>query len=341
MTKRSLNVILISVTLVTIVLIVLGVIYRQSSFEKLNGFTSNYAISIDGNIAYVNYNDGQSEIYIYGQDNPVVTIEVDKEIYHMTYSLDGQKLLYVVNEKEINPEKLQSTVYELDLKTIKQNELFQDDKVITEITFDPKDDNLLFYLGATTYEHYSPIVRSAPHNFDIYSYAIDTEQIDRHTQLNKYGMTSLQISNKDNTAYVHMDNDLKAETAEDVFEAEQKIFSIPLNQPDNLDVFHDVDKIDDVYDTLYIEELDIIIYQAVSGLTDKGIYQYDLYIVDLETDKVKKLTDLGEYTAQPTYSPADEKIYFIVDKQFAEQYPDYYLYRINLDRSELEQLDLN
>src|SRR5699024_4164475 len=126
------------------------------------------------------------------------------------------------------------------------------DKIITEIVDNPKDESLIYYLGASTFEHYSPVARTAPHDFDIYSYHTDTGDIKRHTTLDKYNISSLQLSRTDQIAYITMDDDLEADTAEDIFESKQRTFSVPLDQPEQLSVFDYTSHTEDIYSMLYI-----------------------------------------------------------------------------------------
>lgn len=343
MKKKCLPIILTIVIPITVTLTILGFIFDKTELEKINGFTGLFAISKDGNIAYVNYNEGESEMYLHrGNGHPIMTLSAEKEITDMIFSPDGLSLIYVVNEKEItDPERLESTVYEINLNTFKQTTLFHENKIVTEITFDPKSDETLFYLAAETFENYSPIARQAPHNFDIYSYSLKNEEIKRYTQFKKYGITSLQISQTDPVAYVQMADDFHVDTADAVFEMKQRVFEIPLEHPEDLRVISDIKLTQDIYDMYYIYEYDTIIYQAVSQTSDEGIFEYELFARDLNEQTNTQLTYLSEYTAQPIYSKHDDKIYFIVDKQFAKQFPDNYLYRMNRDGSHVEELNLN
>lgn len=343
MKRKYLVIILGIVSSITIILVVLGLLFNKTDLEKINGFTGLFAISKNGDIAYVNYNEGKAEVYIYDQmTNPIITLDVEKEITDMTFSPDRTAIYYVVNDKSIiNSDQYESAIYHIDLKTLQQKELLREQKIITEITFDPKDDDVLYYLGAETFENYSPIVRAAPHDFDIYSYSIKSNEVIRHTKFKKYNIASLQISDREHIAYVQMIDDTHVETANETFEAKQKIFEIPLENPEDLTIISDVGMSDDIYDMYYMYQYDTIIFQAVSQTSDDGIYEYELFALDMVENEKTQLTYLNEFTAQPTYSFHDDKLYFIVDKQFAKRDDDYHLYRMNRDGSKIEEVHLN
>jgi len=339
MEKRNLTIIMTVVISLTIGLIVLGLIFNKSELEKINGFTGEFAISKDGTIAYVNYNEGEPELYLSNNPHrPIITLDATKEITDLVFTPADSALFYIVNNKEIDSENLGSTVFEVNINSLKINEVFTEEKLITEITFDPKDETVLFYLRAGTFENYSPIARAYPHDFDIFSYSLDKKETTRHTSFEKYDMNSLQISDKEHIAYIQMTDDFDAETADELFEMKQKIFEISLEKPENVKVISESGVEQDIYDMFYIYEYETIIFQAVGSTSEKGIFEYELFALDLNENKKTQLTFLKEYTEHPVYSAHDDKIYFIVDKKFAKSYPEYYLYRMNRDGSEMEEV---
>lgn len=337
MKRKSLNIILVIVSLITIILVVLGITYRQPGFS---GFTSTYAVSPTGEIAYVYKDNDITQLHIEGHSEPVISLNPSKAISHMTYLVDGSSLIYVVHDKEINPDQIESVVYKIDLKANEQVELFRDNKIITEITVNPQDDQSLYYLGASSFEHYSPIASPAPHDFDIYRYSIETEDIERQTSFDKYSMTSLQISEQSNEAFVQMDDNFNVDTADDVFEMKQRVFEVTLDGSNEVNVLPGMEELDDIYGTFYIESDNTLIFQAVSHLSEEDIFVYELYTLDTVEKTISKLTSIDEYVASPYYSVANDKIYFVVDKQFAKKQPDYYLYEMDRDGDHVKRVNI-
>ena len=105
---------------------------------------------------------------------------------------------------------------------------FREPGLVTELAFDPKDSELLFYLQAATFTNYSPIAGERPHDFDVHSIHLKDNVQTKYTDLKKYSMQSLQVSATDESVYVQMDDDENVQTAEDVFISKQRIFEIPL-----------------------------------------------------------------------------------------------------------------
>lgn len=337
MKKKSLKVVLITISIITIILVILGLTYRQSGYD---GFTSTYAVSQQGDIAYVYKENDRFQLYIDDESEPIISLDSSEAISYLTYTLDGSSLIYVVHDQEINPNQIESIVYKIDIDTNDHVELFRDNKIITEITVDPKNDQNLYYLGAASFEHYSPIASSAPHDFDIYHYSFKTEDIERQTSFDKYSMTSLQISEESDVAFVQMDDDFAVETADDVFEMKQRVFEVVLDGTNDVNILPGMEELDDIYGTFFIENEDTLIFQAVSHLNEDNIFVYELYTLNTVEKTITKLTSLDEHVANPNYSAVDDKVYFVVDKQFAKQYPDHYLYRMDLDGNNVEQIIL-
>ncbi|MCG7345940.1 hypothetical protein MHZ92_17650 [Sporosarcina sp. ACRSL] len=324
---------------VTIVFIALGFMFAKDEHEKQNGLTSIYDVLADGSIAYVAFEDGQPGIYFTGNEKPVVQKPVDKTILEISFSKDGKKLAYVVTKKEMSSES-ESAVHLLQLDTLEDRLLFQDTGLITELAFDPKDSEMLFYLHAATFTNYSPIAREHPHDFDVHSYHLGDQKRTKYTNLKKYSMRSLQVSPTDETVYVQMDDDANVQTAEDVYASRQRIFEIPLHAPDQQSVISNPVGEEDIYDFLLLPEREEIVYQAVAGTGPNGIFEYELFTFNWKTYETKQLTSLKEHTAKPRRGP-DNRIYFLVDRNFGGREPVYQLYRMSEEGKDIEEVLLH
>ncbi|WP_163970393.1 TolB family protein [Oceanobacillus halotolerans] len=212
---------------------------------------------------------------------------------------------------------------------------------MTEIAFDTKNDDFIYYLKAGTFENYSPISSARPHDFDIHHYQISTDESKQHTDRKSYLMQSLQVSTEGNGIYFVMFDDANAETADDIFEAHQRIFYLSLDESDDLRVASKEGKNADIYDFTVTPNDEAFIFQAVNGTGEDGIYEYELFTYDRETGTEELLTNMREHTSNPVIGPDGETVYFIVDKQFGRPSSDYYLYKMNMDGSGIEEVSLS
>ncbi|RNF39371.1 hypothetical protein [Planococcus salinus] len=324
-------------------LTVLGMVFSTSEEEKLTGMSGFFDISAQGTIAYVSYTEGKPEIQLVhpGQSvqSKAVELENDQVILDPTFSTDGSSLAYISTNK--NPEEeLKSTVHQLNLQTKEDQELFSAGSAITEIEFSPTDGSL-FYLNAAVFTNYSPITGKRPHDFDIHEYNFEQNEHMQHTDLKKYSMDSLTIGEDGEVVYVQMPDDAAVETAEDSFEVVQRIFEIPLEDPESLrPIIIEPEREMGVFDFAIVPGGDEIIYQAVSNADEGGTFQYELYKYDRETQEDQQLTDLQEYADRPVIHPETGEVYFIVDMNFAGRATDYHLYKMNMEGSEVEEVSL-
>lgn len=322
---------------ITAAFIVLGLVFDKSENEKQQGLTDNYDVSIDGRIAYVKYDKGKAGIYLTnGAGEPIVQLPVEQTILDINFSKDGKTLAYVVSDKVMDAES-GSAVHLVNIETLEDQIAFSSKSIITELAFDPKDPDQLFYLQAGVFTNYSPITGPRPHDFDVHSYDLAEKKHTQYTELKKYSMRSLQVSASDETVFVQMDDDENAQTADDIFESRQRIFQIPLDAPDEKSIISNPAGQEDIYDFLLLPERDELIYQAVGGTGADGVFEYELFSFNWKTYETKQLTNLKEYTAKPILSP-DNKIYFLLDREFAGRQPDYHIYQMNVDGTDIKEI---
>ena len=334
--KKSLLLILSSILLVTVVLIGIGILFNKDDNQKQQGLTDIYALSSDGEVAYVSYDKGQATINLNDQ-HELVQLPVEKEIADLIFSEDGTHLAYIVRNKDLE-NTTSSYIHMLELDSQNDELIYESENIITEIAFDPKNPEKLFYIQADDYTNYSPIASRRPHDFDIHSYDLNEKLHVKHTDLKEYGMASLEISAEKDSVYVQMNDYADNETAEETFESKERIFEISLDTPDEKTVISSPVE-EDVYDFILNPEKHSIIYQAVAGAADSGTYEYELFSLNWETNEVVQLTTLKKSTSKPLLGPED-KIYFMVDRKFAEREADYHLYRMNQDGSGVEEIQL-
>ncbi|MFC5602850.1 hypothetical protein [Sporosarcina koreensis] len=327
-----------AIVLITGVFIILGFVFSKDENEKQNGLTAIYDVSQDGSIAYVAFDQGKAGIYFSGNEKPVAQLPVDQTILDIRFSKDGSKLAYVVTDKEMS-QKSESAVHLLQTDTHANQLAFQEQALITELAFDPKDPELLFYLQADTFTNYSPITGERPHDFDVHSFHLNDQTHTKYTDWKKYNMASLQVSATDETVYVQMDDDEHVQTADEVFASKQRIFEIPLHAPDEKKVISNPAGEEDIYDFLLLPEREEIVYQAVAGTGSDGIFEYELFSFNWKTYETKQLTNLKEYTAKPISGP-ENQIYFLVDREFGGRQPLYQLYRMSEEGKDPEEVTL-
>lgn len=342
--KKPVQSILLSVGFTLAILIVLGMIFSKKENDKWEGFSGIYDVSATGTLAYIAYEEGKPGVYFQEDgkkfENPVFQLDSNQEILDLDFSSDDTSLAFVSTNKE-GKENLGSTVYLLEKSSFTTAVLFEDEGLITELAFDPKERDLLFYLRAATFENYSPIASAQPHEFDFFNYQITNQKHEQFTHLEKYAMGSLNISSKNNIAYVQMMDDEQAETAENIFDAKQKIFQILLNDPNEYSIISAQTRAEDIYDFTLVPDENAFIFQSVNGTGENGIFEYELFHYNWEKDEEEQLTRLKSYAARPVVDLVSDSIYYIVDSQFGEENSKYSLYKMDRDGKNKEEIKLD
>ncbi|WP_077624639.1 hypothetical protein [Sediminibacillus massiliensis] len=341
MKKKYMFIIFPTIIVITLILAGVGIVFNKSENEKQQGITNVFDVAEDGSIAYVIFDGGSPTIYLRksgkGEEQKILELDNQKTILDIDFSPDGESLAYIEGAKDVK-ESTATSIYLLDLQQKATFEAVSEKAIITDIEFDPGNADEIFYLQAGTFENYSPIASANPHDYDIHSYRISTDETKKHTNLSKYAMHSLEVSSTTDSVFVRMDDDLEAESAEDIFASHQRIFEIPLEEPEQMKAVTSAEK--DVFDFALLPEEDGMIYQSISNPEEGGTFEYELYYYDMENKEEEQLTFLKEYTDNPVIDQKNNKVYFMVDKQFAQQESDFHLYSMDMDGKNVKNVGL-
>lgn len=336
--KKTLVILLSFIAFLTFTFIILGLMFDKDENEKQAGLTDVYDVSSNGEIAYVIYEKGVANLFVNNQKEPLRQLPVEDAITDIAFSGDGRMLAYSVTEKDYETSE-ETELHIYDLEKGEDEIIFSSDSLITELLFDPKNPDILFYLQAGIVTNYSPIASERPHEFDVHSYDLKEKKQTKHTEMKKYSMMSLQVSAEKDSVFVQMDDDEHAETADDIFSTSQRIFEIPLDNPDEKSIISSPVQAEDIYDFIIIPESQEIVYQAVAGTDENGTYEYELFSFNWKTYQTGQLTTLKESASSPKLG-ADDKIYFMVDRNFGGRMPEYHLYKIDRDGKNIQEVPL-
>lgn len=340
MKKKYLIALFIFLLLLTVALVVVGLLFNKSENEKQNGLSNYYDVSTKNTIAYVTYENGKPQLFLYNDKESIDSLaaEYDEEtmILDPSFNKDGSVLAFVTTNKDKELEET-STVHLLDLRTKEISELFTDASTITEVEFNNAS---ILYLRAGTFENYSPIASERPHEFDIYEFDLDTKVQKQITDLQHYSFHSLQLSPDGEKAFLTMDDDSGVETAEDSFMVKNRIFEIPLDKPEDKKIISDPDSDIDMYSFAITPKGHKMIYQALSNPNDEGTYEYELFMYDFESKESLQLTHFGKHASDPVISEDGETVYFIVDTNFAQGAAINHLYKMSINGDNIEEIQL-
>src|SRR5690606_12665419 len=130
------------------------------------------------------------------------------------------------------------------------------------------------------------------------------------------------------------------QTSEDYFDVIERVFEIPLNEPENMAIVSDPNREEGVWGFTLVPNREEMIFKSIANKNDGGTFQYELYLYNMETNEEVQLTHLKAYATDPVVIPEMNKIYFAVDKQFAQRHADYHLYKMNMDGTDIEEIHI-
>lgn len=332
--KKSIALVFGVIILLIAAVIAYGILFKKEPADR-HGLSAIYDVSADGNIAYVSYDKGRAGIHLDG--TRIAELPEGKAAADIAFTNDGKQLAYIVSANNLEKDQ-QTEVRIIDTDSLHDEQLFTLESIVTEIEFDPKNDNQLYYLEAAVFTNYSPIAGKRPHDFDVHSFDRELQTHTDHTNLKAYSMTSLQVASQADAVYVQMFDDEEVETADDVFASVDRIFEIQLAEPNNFKAVSAADSKEDIYDFVLLPEQQQLIYQAAAKTNSQGTFEYELFSYDMKTNETKQLTTLEHAASRPKASGGH--IYFMADHKFGERLSEYHLYRMNVDGSGIEEVQL-
>jgi len=275
----------------------------------INGIASIYTATTDGsNIKRLTFPDNESHLF-------------------PEYSPDGSKILFL-SFNEV-PKKPRSYLHIMNADGSNIKQLTFDDKHITEAVFSANN-TTIYFLKSSSFGHYSPIVSSHPHDFDIYSISIDGSKLGKKTNLSAYDMGSLSISSDGKKLSFRLYEDGKELFCLLSLENTRELVSFDptgsLSQTDSYD------------EAKLSPNGKLLAFSAPANR--RGTYKYELFIMDIETKKTEQLTKLGNLVTGICFFHKQNKILFLQDLNWPKYPPNYQLMQINSDGSNLAKIDL-
>src|SRR5690625_1071580 len=147
MNKQKVILIFSTISVITVFFIILGFVFNKTEIEKINGLTEVYDVSADGTIAYVTYNSGKPELYLKTGDKERLALQHNQGeiIQDIAFSPSENRLVYILSNQDIDTNS-KSYINLLEVHSLETKNLYEAEGIITEIVFDPIDEQQLFFL---------------------------------------------------------------------------------------------------------------------------------------------------------------------------------------------------
>ncbi len=242
------------------------------------------------------------------------------------FSPDGSKILFVSYPRKA--QKPLNHIYVMNADGSDLRRVTFEEGYILEAIFSA-DGAKIYFLRSGFYGNYSFVGRPGPHEVDAFSINADGTGRKNLTNYKAYGMSDLDVSSDGKILYLTLDdgpgNTLRAVSLDDTNQmprvalGEQQGWEYRVS-PDNKFVA-----------SIAVSEKPLY--------TGRG-YEYELFLVDMESKRRTQLTFLGSYVSKPKFFHHQRRILFAHALNWPSQRPEYELMSVHLDGTHLEKINL-
>lgn len=295
----------------------------RNVYKYYTGLGSGLAISGDDQrIAFSYYNNGSSAIYTAGQDGTdVKRVSNPDNVYHLNpqFSPDVSKILYFSQDRN----HIQS-LYIVNVDGTNPKKLSDDSQHISGAVF--SDDSETIFFSSMPAEESLKTEGETKEGFDLFSVKIDGTGMEQLTDRDFYSMNSL-IFSADQKEIIFKDFDnTNAFDLED-----QRVYTADFNVKMPNDIFH----------LTFSPEKNAVAFTAVAEESrNTSLFEYDLFLKDLQNGETKRLTDLNSSVVSPQFFNDKNEILFLEYINWSAEPEEYKMRTVNLETKGLKDVTL-
>lgn len=328
MTRKHWFFIAIAITGALLVSAVSFALFKDSDpYKDFTGLGSSIAISPDDKeIAFSAYQEGEEAIYIAGIDGKDVKRVVDikgKRLHNPVFSFTSDELLFlaegedgtnVLYSKPLDGEPEQKTEETLHIR----DAVFGPDKSI--------------YIIAMKASEFNKEPGETTEGFDLYHLKEGSDIPKKLTEENHFSMDNLSVSENVEAIYY---SDFKGEN--------ERLYRYSLaEQSVTEEVSAQGLEIEDMYNNSLAPDGKHIAFSAVSEESkESSLFEYDLFVKNMDNGKTKQLTDLSSAVESPTYFHDQDTIAFLEHTNWPNDPAVYSLKRIDTNGENMATIELD
>ncbi|MGD7023199.1 hypothetical protein ACQCVK_11435 [Rossellomorea vietnamensis] len=320
--KTVILVILLSGT-VLVSLLIFSKIYMA---DESGGNTYQHGtLSIDKEfLVYVDHEEGLQTLnlanVLTGETHKLISAKEGGQFLDPAVNSASRTVAYLAN----SPEK--TSLYSINFDNHKIEKHMTVDAPVREFV---KANEKIYYVKGN-YQH-SGDEGNPFHFYDIYSYDSKTNKHERLTKKDAFYVSSLVFDDQSQKLYFIMNQSKSG----DPFEAERGLYELSVKD-------ESIQRIETGHQDIFEADLNTaqneIIFSGISNPDSGSTYKYELYSVNLETYKTKRLTFLEAFVTDPVYSESTHQVYFAYNKKFpGRNYTNFVLYKLDRDTLETEK----
>ncbi|GAE44797.1 TolB family protein [Mesobacillus boroniphilus] len=294
----------------------------RDAYQYYTGLGSGLAISGDDQrIAFSYFNNGNSAIYTTGQDGKdVKRVSNPDGVYHTDpqFSPDSSKILYL--SQDSNHIK---TLYIENVDGANPKKLSDHSQHISGAVF---SDNETIFFASMPAEELKKTEGETQEGYDLFSVKIDGTGMQQLTDRDFFTMDSLVFSDDKKEILFKDFDDINAFDLKD-----QRVYTADFRDELPDDFFH----------LMLSPKLNAVAYTTITEESrDTSLFEYDLFLKDLQNGETKRLTDLNSSVVSPVFFNEKNEILFLEYINWPQEPEEYKLRTVDIETKRLEELSL-
>ncbi|SOC15639.1 hypothetical protein SAMN05880501_108120 [Ureibacillus xyleni] len=326
MKNKKIFITLISVTFLLLVgSIVFGLLRDNDPYRYFTGMGSTFDLSPnEEKYLFSYYLDGKENIYRSNIDGTnVEKLTTGSENFHSPrYSFDGTKMLYLAQ----NAEKTNKLI--VANPNGNEKEIITDDKThVSEAAFSKTGEEIYFF--ATPAEDFKKGEGETTEGFDLFVVDLATKKIKQLTNQDHFTMNYLSVSQDGKALYYSLfEQNREKVTAYSIEDGSEKEAPGSNLLPEDTYFFH------------YSPDERLLAYTTISEESyDSSLFKYELFLLDIENGKSKRLTNLESSVVSPKFFKDQNKIAFLENTNWPLDPAKHTLNVIDLKTEKIQQIE--
>lgn len=300
------------------------VLVEYDPYKYFTGLGGEMAVAPnDEKIAFSYYLDGNQEIYTANIDGTNIDklTEGSNHRYHTPrFSPEGQNILFLsTTDNGIN------SLITQNIDSTATEQLTESTLHVTDAIFSHTGESI-YFIGVLA-DEFKKAEGETQEGFDLYQIDIDSKDVTQLTDKDHFSMSDLSISKDGTTIYYSL------------FTETEQFYSYDLEE--KIETLVDETSKQDMYSSVLSFDNKYLAYTAVFEESEESsLYQYELFVKNLENNEITRLTDLETYVQSPTFFNKSNHLIFLEYKNWPEEPGNYQMMTMSIKDEAPAALDL-
>ena len=319
---------IIFTSLLLIGTIVFSLMRHEEPYRYFTGLGSTFELSPDDEQYLLSYYiDGKESIYqanVDGSDVMKLTDSPNERHHQPRYSNDGETILFLAN----NNEERINTLYTANSNGSEPKRVSPVDTHVSEAVFSATGEEI-YFVGIPA-EEYNKAEGEATEGYDLYVAHLADGKVEQITDKDHFTMNFLSVSHNGKEVYYSLFDGTKEKVTAFSIEDRTEKSAPGANQLPT-----------DTYWFRYSPDGTKIAYTTVSDESrDTSLFQYELFLFDIESGVTKRLTHLESSVVSPRFFKNQNKIAFLEYTNWPGAPEEHALKIVDIETEEIQEIKL-